>query len=131
MAKDLPPDVILTDDAIKLRYPLRYVRGVIGNMFDFKKDHGDVFLRLGTTGIGAAPHYRLQKDPTTGGTSVGEIVAHLHDGTIAEYFSAFSGLNHMPLEWGRDELITSNWSKRSMSLEEVQKYLGELRKPSR
>jgi hypothetical protein len=131
MPKSLPSDVVLTDDAIRLKHPVRYVRQVLGNMFDFKKEHGEVHLRLGTTGTGSAPHYRLQKDPTNAGASVGEIVAHLHDGSDAEYFSAFSGLNHKLIEWGKDELIISNWSKRSMSLDEVQQFLGELLRRSR
>jgi hypothetical protein len=121
--KIIPKDAILSDITNSLDQPKEYVRHVFGNMVDFHKAHGAAVVRLGTTGRGVAPHYRVQKSHGSG-----EILGHLDKTIEPEYFTAFHGRSHKQLEWGARELRGEHWSTRAMTYEEVQFLLGELRK---
>jgi hypothetical protein len=92
-------------------------------MVDYAKVHGAAVLRLGTTGRGIAPHYRVQKEHS----AIGDLVGHL-DSDESGYFTAFHGRTHKQLDWGAHELRTEHWSTRAMTYEEVQSLLGDLRR---
>src|SRR5439155_17525249 len=91
-------DAILSDVVATLHKPKEYVRRVLGNMFEFKKTHGAAVLRLGTTGRGIVPNYRVQKDHD----SLSPLVA-LIENDKSVFYSAFHGRTHKQLEWGASE----------------------------
>src|SRR5215468_945288 len=61
----LPDDVSIADIVWYLTDPIEYLRSVVGNMYECKKRKGfendDPVVRIGTTGKGRAPHYRVER----------------------------------------------------------------------
>src|SRR5262245_2287327 len=89
-APGLPDDVTIADIASTLDGTVDYVRGVFGNVIEFKKQHGAAFVRIGTTGRGIVPHYRIEPGQPAG----------VEDWMDDAYWTAFHGRNHKKLEWG-------------------------------
>lgn len=83
-----------------------------------KKKHGTATVRIGTTGRGIAPHYRVEPilDMDT------------FTGRFEDYFAAYDGRNHQKFEWGPFELKNEHWSDKDMTYEEIQSLLGSVRK---
>jgi hypothetical protein len=109
----------IADIISTLNKPVEYVRGVFGNMVDCKKEHGNAFVRIGKTGRGISPHYRVEP----------ELSPYAIDDAfdpIVE-FTAFDGRNHKKLDWEWPEVRGHHWSSETMSYEEVQNLLGSLR----
>jgi hypothetical protein len=114
----LRPSDTLSDILDTLKEPSEYVRGVLGNLMTCKKEHGSACVRIGTTGGGISPHYRIEPDG-----------AFSRDDWLEEKFwQAYNGRNHKKLDWGFAELRDQHWSPSSMSFDEVQSLLGKLRK---
>jgi hypothetical protein len=113
-------DATIVDIVTSLKNPAGYVRGVLANMADYRKEQGTAVVRIGTTGQGVVPHYRIQREHST----VGELVGFDDE---AGYFMAFHGSNHERLEWGSAQLRGEHWSTRALTFEEVQALLGKLR----
>src|SRR5256885_447543 len=103
-------DAIISDILPTLDEAEEYVRRVFGNMVEYHKAHGDASVRVGTTGRGIAPHYRVQKEQS----AIGEVFGNLEDDSSG-YFVAFHGRNHKQLDWGAKELRSEHWSTRAMS----------------
>ena len=115
----LDDDATIADITTKLDNPTEYVRGVFGNMVDCNKEHGTALVRIGTTGRGIVPHYRVEPEFTL--ESFGD------EDLWTTHFVAFHGRNHKRLDWGFGELRGEHWSGGKMSYEEVQNLLGALR----
>jgi hypothetical protein len=120
----LPENATISDILPTLDNAESYVRQVLGNMADYRKTHGAAVVRLGTTGRGIAPHYRVQKEHDEAG--FGELLGRVIDDESG-YFTAFHGRSHKQLAWGSRELRGQHWSTRAMSFDEVQSVLGQLR----
>jgi hypothetical protein len=114
----------------------KYISGVLRNMYDCKRAHGSAAVRIGTTGEGAHPHYRVE--PELG--EVMEWVYLLGDDDLTPeqraqkeaelavtYYKAFNGRSHKQLSWGKDDLQAYSWSSQSMTLAQVQQLLNEVR----
>jgi hypothetical protein len=119
---EIPNDVVISDILHTLDRPEQYVRRVFGNMVEYRKEHGTAVVRIGRTGRGIAPHYRVQVEHS----AIGEVAGHFNDDP-SEYFMAFHGRSHQQLEWGARELRTEHWSSRAMIYDDVQALLGKLR----
>ena len=102
------------------------MRQVLQNMLEVKRDQGSAFVRIGTTGRGIAPHYRV--DPGLGKFWDTFIEDDLDGERISAHYVAFHGRNHQRLPYGRWELREEHWSGAEMSIEDVKNLLGELRK---
>jgi hypothetical protein len=94
-----------------------------------------VVVRIGVTGEGVAPHYRIEPEEGLG-TAVGrELLSNSdeeHDRetayTNAAFYRAYNGSSHEHQSaWGRRELQNESWSRHSMNFEQVRKLLGDLR----
>jgi len=121
MTSKLPDDATVAEVLPTLRNPEDYLRGMLENMMLCKREHGGASVRIGTTGLGITPHYRVEPDKDY-------LDVVLKDGgDISPYFVAYHGSNHKRLDWGFDELQTSNWSAKLMTLNEIQVLLGNLR----
>lgn len=108
--KIIPNDAIIDDVMPTLSNPLDYVRGVLGRLHECKHLRGNASVRIGTTGQGLIPYYRV-------------IYA---DGDGAEQiFGAYYGDNHAAFDTAKSPSQT--WSTGSMTYDEVQQLLGKIR----
>ena len=124
----LRPDDEIADVAPGLAKPTDYVRSVFGNMHAYKKEFGSAFVRIGVTGKGRSPHYRIEPAPDQYAfLSRIENLMNVNADAVAVYFRAFNGVNHKPLPWGIGELQGEHWSTAYSSYESVQLLLGALR----
>lgn len=92
--------------------PADFIPAVYGRVHAAGREHGDVLLRLGVTGTGKLPNYRLESP----------------DGSVIE---AFDGNNHQPWPTGSSVLDGANWSSATMTLAEVEALLSEERRLER
>ncbi len=107
--KPIPKDAIIDDVLPTLNDPQEYVRVVLDNLHKCERDHDSCSVRIGITGEGKAPYYRIDytdKDGSTGlhGSFAGKVAGKgmdTHDET---------------------------WSSRSMNKTEVANLLGQIRK---
>jgi hypothetical protein len=63
MSTKLPLDATIADVLASLARPESYVRQMLGNLYDCKNEHGSAEARIGITGDGIAPNYRLEFKP--------------------------------------------------------------------
>ena len=110
MSTTLAPDSTLRDLKTTMDGPENFVRQVVGSMMRIGKQVGEpVVVRLGVTGKGRAPNYRIE--------------------TVAEQrlVAAIDGANHSA--WPEDVRFdaTSTWSTATMTLPEGQMLLGDIR----
>jgi hypothetical protein len=119
---DLNPHTSSLRDVVQtLDRPDHYLRGVLGNMILCRKEHSSANVRIGTTGRGIAPHYRIEPDDLT-------LTEWFDDATdLSAFFRAYHGRSHKLLGWSQGELKHDSWSRSSMSFDEVQQLIGELR----
>ena len=89
--------------------PETFVRQVVGVMHQAAKECGEVVMRLGITGTGQAPNYRIE---------------HAEDGSP---IVAINGANHKAWADGENFSAAPNWSTAVMTKEEVANLLGEIR----
>ena len=106
---NLPADTTLADLRHVLADSGEFVRQVSGVMHSATKEHGPVVMRLGITGTGRLPNYRLES---------------LASGAP---LLALDGNSHKPWPEGADFTGAANWSRRTRSLEDVRALLGEVR----
>jgi hypothetical protein len=90
----LARDATITDVLTTLANPERYLRGVLKNLYECKSqmqtgERGDVVARIGITGEGIFPHYRIDyfDDVDLSGIGVGRLTMH-------KTFGAFHGRTH-------------------------------------
>lgn len=118
--KQLPSDVTISEIVGNLKRPDEYVRRVLGNMNTCRTKHGSSLVRLGITGQGITPHYRVEPDF--------DLDRYLDDDEfMADHFVAYDGRNHERLDWGCKELRANHWSTRAKSFDEVRDLLGTIR----
>lgn len=139
----LPNDALISDIVSKLENPIEYVRGVFENMHKFKKEYGSAYVRIGITGEGKIPNYRIQSTmdeysfldeyplpdenlfwKNTHSSKIDLKRKQFND----KYFLSFYGNNHR--EIGKN-LTRYNWSSGYMDYESVKIFLGDLRNINR
>ncbi|MER9687877.1 MULTISPECIES: hypothetical protein [unclassified Mesorhizobium] len=111
-------DVVRTLDQ-----PRGYVLGVFNNMHDYKRRHGSAFVRIGITGRGMMPNYRLEP---TNDSVMGFLADLVQGGDVDRHFVAYHGRNHEQLDWGPKELKGPHWSSAYLDHETVRTLLLEL-----
>ena len=104
--KALPDDVTLGDLTSKLAKPENFLRSVIGVMRSAAKVHGDVVIRLGITGTGRLPNYRIE------------------DAATRTPIKAIDGNNHEPWTGFEDFAAPANWSSQVMTRADVENVLS-------
>jgi hypothetical protein len=94
-----------------LSNPENYVAGVLSRLHECKSKHGNASVRIGTTGQGLIPYYR--------------IVFTNIDGHSESIFGAYYGDNHNAFK--TSESPNNTWSSTAMTFDEVQQLLGKIR----
>jgi hypothetical protein len=131
----LARDVTIADLLGTLARPEDYVRGVLENLYaclsqGSGSQKGDLFVRIGVTGHGIVPHYRIDYFDELDLSSKG-----LGNTSVCVTFGAFDGRTHKKIavleeaSIQRDEsiLLDQNWSTRSMTFKEIENLLGQIR----
>ena len=109
--KEIPQDATIEDVLPTLSSPEAYIRGVFGHLHACKSKHGNGSVRIGTTGCGLIPYYR---------------VVFKYDGDENEtIFGAFYGDSHSSFK--TLEASSGTWSTAAMSYEDVQNLFGKIR----
>ncbi len=108
MKPGLPPDATLRTIAGRLADAEGFVSQAYAVINRAWKDHGDVVMRLGITGTGKAPNYRIE---------TASFVPIL----------PVDGNNHKPWQDDSDFTSPQNWSSNAMSKAEVGDLLREIR----
>ncbi|WP_262272221.1 hypothetical protein [Microvirga yunnanensis] len=103
----IPQDATIADVLRLLGDPEEYVRQVLSTFYTMKKQ-GEVVVRIGTTGTGLRPSYRIDMAST------------------GEPISAFDGQTHRAFTDVKS-IDTENWSSCSMNFVEVRDLLGQIR----
>src|ERR1700733_8502472 len=105
--KVISPDATIADVMPTLSNPDGYVSGVLGRLHECKVAHGNAAVRIGTTGRGLIPYYRVVFSNSSTG--------------LEEIFGAFYGDNHAAFK--TYESPSQTWSSASMSYDEVERLL--------
>lgn len=133
-ADAIPPDATIVTIMRKLKNPEEYVRPLLGNMHACLKAHGNASVRIGVTGKGITPHYRVGYGAVLdfdgiklAGEEIPGIEATVIPGLEA-LFGAFDGRNHRPMNYDVEALREGHWSSQPMNYDEVAAVLGALRR---
>jgi hypothetical protein len=123
LAKDVTVEQVLPT----LLHPEHYLVGVLGNMVLAKREYGDACIRIGITGDGKAPHYRVEPGEDRL-RALEKAILDNRDDDLARYYVAYLGQGHRRLPWGKEQLLKSdNWSSSRTSIGELQVILGRVR----
>lgn len=107
-----------------------YLRRMLDNMYKYKKEHGSAAVRIGVTGTGRAPNYRIEPDDY--GKKLDEQLEEIDylkwlNVERHKYYTAFNGLSHRRMNLRIHDFRDLNWTIKAMELKDVAKLLGELR----
>lgn len=105
---NLPKNATLRDLLSTLDHPDAFISKAFGVINHATKEHGVVVMRLGITGTGKAPNYRIES-------------------ANGEPIRAFNGANHEPWPDGESFTGRDTWSDETMSKADVEALLGEIR----
>ena len=105
----IPTNAVIEDVLPTLSNAEEYVRVVLDNLYKCERDHASCTVRIGITGEGKAPYYRIDYTNEDGSTGL---------------FGSFAG----KIAGKGIETHEETWSDRSMTKEEVANVLGQLRK---
>ncbi len=109
MTNTLPDDATLRDLLATLDNKDAFVSQVFGVAHHASKEHGDIVIRLGVTGTGKVPNYRIE------------------DATSGMPIIAINGANHQPWPEGEEFSAPNNWSRATMTKAQIEELLGEIR----
>lgn len=108
-SRTIPANASLEDVLPTLNDPSEYVRTVLDNLYKCERDHDSCTVRIGITGEGKAPYYRIDYTNNDGSTGL---------------FGSFAG----KVAGQGIETHEKTWSSRSMTKDDVAAVLGKLRK---
>jgi hypothetical protein len=101
--------------------PIEYVSGVISNFVSYGYDRETSAIRIGVTGVGVFPNYKIE-EPSVPVTVA--VLSHQFKMTPAH---TFSGRNHREMmELDDHERHDENWSTNTMSFAELEELLSNL-----
>jgi hypothetical protein len=104
MLEESKPDATISDVLHRLKNPKDYVRGILRNILKHKNNGILPVVRIGITGKGLSPYYRIDCGDQS--------------------FGAFNGASHKPFK--NIELHEDTWSSKQMTFEQVQAQMGQL-----
>jgi hypothetical protein len=108
MPKIIPSDATIMTVWPHLTHQRDYVSGVLHKMRQCNAKQGASSVKIGVTGTGQKPYYRIFSSSSGGCTEV--IFGSFYD-------------NHDPLELGFAD--TNNWSSRSMTFDELLNFYAD------
>jgi hypothetical protein len=141
----LPADATIASLLDRLNSPNNYIQNVFKHMWDCKKKFGDASVRIGISGEGKAPHYRIEYTNDRGTAIYGvyrgqghKLFDDLGDSNIIdivlsddpnEFAEVANELEKREAPERPDHLLQAqNWSSHAMSFKEVGALRTELQK---
>ena len=121
-------DATIADIVDKLREPEEYVRRALGNFHDVLMQEPTAKIKIGVTGNGAYPNYKI--DRLTPPPDDDPVRKALFPDGIMRSERVFNGRTHRLLV-DPEKVRRENWSLRSMTFNELQTLLGQIRKVKR
>jgi hypothetical protein len=88
MSTILPPNATVPDVLTTLAKPEDYVRGMLENLHECKREQGSATVRIGITGGAVAPNYRIDFSPEANRFDFKEGI-----------FGVFDGRSHKLINW--------------------------------
>ncbi len=104
VADKIPSDSTIESVWTRLTHPRKYVSGVLAAMRKYRDEGGNISVRIGITGSGQKPYYRVFRQVDDG-----------DDVIFGSYYD-----NHEPLENGFAQ--TFNWSVNATSFEDLENF---------
>ena len=105
----IPDDAILDDVLPTLQKPEEYVRVILDNLYKCEREHASCSMRIGITGEGKAPYYRID---------------YVNEDGSEGLYGSFAG----KIAGQGIDTHEATWSSRAMTKDEVATVLGKLRK---
>jgi hypothetical protein len=136
--RTLDDDATLADVAGHLNAPAEYVRRVLENMWECKREFGAASVRIGVMGEGRAPNYRIEYLSEWSGPSIFAVynglghtkIEDLGEINLDDFFNEDNSAT--PTKAVPDRLVHyDHWSSGAITLDEVQTLLGQLRQAKR
>ena len=128
-------DATIADIVDDLNAPEEYVRQVVGHMWDCWRQHDAASVRIGVTGRGRAPHYRIEHQKGVFAVYRGSGHTQIEDLGEQPAIDIFAFLGEgpsKPKEPSPDHIfMDEHWSSRVMTFDEVKTLLGQLRQRRR
>jgi hypothetical protein len=106
VAERIPDDFTIETVWSGLTHQRPYVSGVLHKMRVCQKAHGNAHVRIGVTGTGQKPYYR-----------VFSIDKEANENIFGSFYD-----NHDPLE--NAFVLTANWSSRAMAFKDVEDFFA-------
>jgi hypothetical protein len=103
----LPTDATIASVQKTLKKPEAYITGVLSKLYACQRVHGSAAVRIGITGRGISPYYRIVHGAQRGVPD-----------QDSQIFGAFYD-NHEPLEVATSSEMNGHWSAEFMTIEEV------------
>src|SRR5262245_12879910 len=123
MSGQIMPTSRVSDLIPILSDPTEYVIGILGNFLSYGYDPETSSVRIGVTGAGVCPNYKIEEPSFSHIVAVGSLRC-LFTATPAH---TFSGRNHREMteldDQGRHD---ENWSTATMSFAELKALLSNL-----
>lgn len=105
----IPNDATLNDVLPTLQKPEEYVRVVLDNLYKCERDHASCNMRIGITGEGKAPYYRIDYIDEDGSEGL---------------YGSFAG----KIAGSGMDTHENTWSSQTMNKDDVAALLGQIRK---
>jgi hypothetical protein len=114
-------DSVISEVVNSMDRPIQYVWGVLRNMNRHGEGNGELHVRIGITGRGRAPKYRIERWR-------GGLYPLRREGEI---LGVFDGRSHRSIEETNNAANQRNWSTSSATKSEVEVLLKRLQSPKR
>lgn len=122
----ITPDAIVSDIIETLSDPTEYVRQIIRNFVGDQFDRAKAVVRIGVSGQGINPHYKIEYQMAENIEVMGIRIEKLTGAKI------YHGKSHKEISnFANEDTKEHSWSNRAMSYGELETLLGELRKKRR
>jgi hypothetical protein len=119
----IAPDVRVSDLVHVLSDPVAYIRGILRNFDQSQHDPADSVIRVGTTGAGFQPNYKIERPSAPATFNVG----HRQFTMTVTPADTFSGRDHREMmELGDHPWHSKHWSSAMSTLAELQALLTGL-----
>ena len=123
----IPTDSKIGDIIHLLDDPVAYVNGILTSFVAYRYDPLSSVIRIGTTGDGVAPNYRIEKKSRKRAVTVEGPTKALTVEFTETPSHIFSGRNHRQMAELDDlERGESTWSEATVSFMDLQELLGRL-----
>jgi hypothetical protein len=127
MQAQIPPSSRISDLIHVLSDPIRYVSGVLNNFVLFDCDPETSVIRIGVTGTGVFPHYRVEEPKVPVTLTLFFAKGSRQSNLMRTPARTFNGRNHREMtELDDHPWHDDHWSAETMSFAELEALLSSI-----